>query len=423
VQTTVDMKKQTEGKKLKLHSFRQKLGPGLITGASDDDPSGIATYTQAGASMGYRLLWTSLLTFPLMSGIQEMCARIGLVTRMGLAGVVKKHYPKWVLYAVILFSFPAITLNIGADLAGMGAVSNLLIPSISAHEFSLIFTLLLIVSIIFLPYIQLTAILRWLCITLFCYCAIPFLVHQDWLAILRYSFIPDINFSSDYLAALVGILGTTISPYLFFWQASVEVEELRAHHLVVDKQLIHEMRTDVRTGIGFSNLVFYFIIIASGSVIFHSGNHNIVTVEDAAKALEPLAGHKAYLLFAIGVIGTGLLAIPVLAGSLSYIISETFNWTEGLDKQFHQAKKFYSVIVFSLILAESIEYLQISPVKALIYTAILYGITAPVMIGVILHICNNKQIMGENVNSRMANIIGWITLIIMLVAACLYLYS
>lgn len=401
----------------------KSLGPGLITGASDDDPSGIATYSQAGAAFGYRLLWTSILTFPMMATVQEMCARIGMVTGHGLAGAVKRYYPKWLLYIVILFSFPAIVLNIGADIAGMGAVANMLYPGISSHEFSLMFTLLLMVSIIFLSYRKLATILKWLCLVLFCYCIVPFLGNIDWKDVMKNTFLPSISNNKDYLLALVGILGTTISPYLFFWQASVEVEEMQSRSLVVDKHLINEMKFDVRLGILFSNIVFYFIILATGAVLFPAGIHNITTVEEAARALKPLSGQYAYLLFAIGVIGTGMLAIPVLAGSLSYILSETFNWTEGLNKKFHEAKKFYAVIILSLIVAFTIQFLGISPIKALIVTAIAYGVTAPVLIAIIMHICNNKKIMGKNVNNMQTNIIGFCTLTFMTAAIAVLIYS
>lgn len=400
----------------------KSLGPGLITGASDDDPSGIATYSQAGAAYGYSLLWTSLFTYPMMATLQEMCARIGLVSGKGLAGVVREFYPRWVNYVVIIFSFPAIILNIGADLAGMGAVSNMLFPALSPHFFSLLFTLMLMYGIIFFSYRKLANILKYLCMVLFCYCIVPFFGEIEWQKVAWHTFIPEIKWDSGYLLALVGILGTTISPYLFFWQTSTEVEELNEKQVVVDKQMIREMRLDVRLGILFSNLVFYFIILTTGAVLFKAGVHDITTVEEAARALKPLAGESAYLLFALGIAGTGMLAIPVLAGSLSYIMAETFNWTEGLNKKFHEAKKFYLVIILSLLVAFAINYLQISPVKALFFTAVAYGITAPVLIAIILHICNNEKIMGRYKNGKRSNRIGFITLMFMTAAAFLLLY-
>ncbi len=409
---------------IKLGHFWKLLGPGLITGASDDDPSGIATYSQAGAAYGLSTLWTGLLAFPLMASIQQMCAKIGLVTSLGLTGALKKNYPRPVLYLMLLFSFPAIVMNIGADIAGMGAVGNLLFPSIDATFFSVFFTAVLLVLIIYLPYLKIAAALKYLCVVLLVYLVVPFLYHQDFRVILRYTFVPTLVFNKEFVAILVGILGTTISPYLFFWQATMEVEEMKhkKNHLIVDKKIIHDMKQDVDFGMTFSGLVMYFIILTTGTVLYNGGIYQIDTVEQAAIALKPLAGDLAYLLFAIGVIGTGLLAIPVLSGSLSYIITETFGWEQGLDKKFHEAKAFYAVIAVSLVLGLSLNYVGISPVKALIYTAILYGLTAPVLIAIILHICNNKNVMGQFTNSKKSNILGFSALIIMTVAALVLLY-
>jgi NRAMP (natural resistance-associated macrophage protein)-like metal ion transporter len=400
------------------------IGPGLVTGASDDDPSGIATYSQAGAAYGLTTLWTSIVAFPLMAAIQQMCARIGLVTSQGLTGTLKKNYPRPILYLMLLFSFPAIVMNIGADIAGMGAVGNLLFPSIDASFFSVFFTILLLGLIIYLPYQKIASVLKYLCIVMLVYFIVPFLYKQDFVAIMKATFIPTIQWNKDFIAILVGILGTTISPYLFFWQASVEVEEMKhkRKHLMVNKKIIHEMRQDVDFGMTFSGLVMYFIILTTGTVLFKGGVHQIDTVEQAAQALKPLAGDLAYLLFAIGVIGTGLIAIPVLSGSLSYIFAETFGWEEGLDKKFHEAKGFYVIIAISLLIGLSLNYIGISPVKALIYTAILYGLTAPVLIAIILHVSNNKKIMGEFVNGWLTNVLGFIALIIMSLAAVLLLY-
>lgn len=407
----------------KLKRFWQLLGPGLITGASDDDPSGIATYSQAGAAYGLATLWTGLLAFPLMAAIQQMCAKIGLVTSLGLTGALKKNYPRPVLYLMLLFSFPAIVMNIGADIAGMGAVGNLLFPSIDATFFSVFFTVLLLVLIIYLPYLKIAAALKYLCIVLLVYLVVPFLYDQDWGLIAKNTFIPSMEFNKEFVGILVGILGTTISPYLFFWQATMEVEEMKhKNHLVVNKKIISDMKQDVDFGMTFSGLVMYFIILTTGTVLYNGGIHQIDTVEEAAIALKPLAGNLAYLLFAIGVIGTGLLAIPVLSGSLSYIITETFGWEQGLDKKFHEAKAFYAVIAVSLVLGLSLNYVGISPIKALIYTAILYGLTAPVLIAIILHICNNKKVMGKFTNSTRSNILGFSALIIMTVAAVALLY-
>jgi len=408
----------------RLSRFWKILGPGLVTGASDDDPSGIATYSQAGAAYGLSTLWTALITFPLMASIQEMCARIGLVTSKGLAGTLKTNYSKPVLYLMLLFSFPAIVMNIGADIAGMGAVGNLLFPSIHATFFSIGFTIVLLVLIIYLPYQKIASILKYLCLVLLVYLIVPFLYKQDLAAVLKATFIPTIKLDKDFISILVAILGTTISPYLFFWQASMEVENKKKmkRDLVVNKRIINEMRKDVDFGMLFSNLVMFFIILTTGSVLFKGGIHKIDTVEQAAQALKPLAGRAAYLLFATGVIGTGLLAIPVLSGSLSYIVTESFGWKEGLDKKFQKAKAFYIIIAISLILGLSMIYFGISPIKALIYSAILYGLTAPVLIAIILHISNNKKIMGKNINGRISNILGFAALSLMTAAGIMLIY-
>ena len=402
----------------------KKLGPGLVTGASDDDPSGIATYSQAGAAFGLSTLWTAIVAFPLMAAIQQMCARIGLVTTQGLTGTLKKNYPRPVLYLMLLFSFPAIVMNIGADIAGMGAVGNLLFPTIAANYFSVVFTIILLGLIIYLPYQKIASVLKYMCIVMLVYFIVPFLYKQNYTEIFKSTFIPTIKFDKNFIAILVGILGTTISPYLFFWQASVEVEEMKHKKklLIVNKKVIQKMNQDVYFGMTVSGFVMYFIILTTGTVLFNGGIHQIDTVEQAAMALKPLAGNLAYLLFAIGVIGTGFIAIPVLSGSLSYIFTETFGWEQGLDKKFHEAKAFYIIIAISLILGLSLNYVGISPIKALIYTAILYGLTAPVLIAIILHISNNKKIMGENVNGTISNILGFAALIIMTVAAVVLIY-
>lgn len=400
------------------------MGPGIVTGASDDDPSGIATYSQAGAAYGLNTLWTGILAFPLMSAIQKMCAKIGLVTNQGLTGTLKKHYPRPVLYLMLLFSFPAIVMNIGADIAGMGAVGNLLFPQIEASFFSVFFTIVLLALIIYLPYHKIASILKYLCIVMLVYFVVPFLYKQDFSEILQATFVPKIEWNEEFLAILVGILGTTISPYLFFWQASVEVEEMNARQkkVFVNKKIINEINLDVDFGMTISGFVMYFIILTTGTVLFKGGIHQITTVEEAAQALRPLAGDMAYLLFAIGIIGTGLIAIPVLSGSLSYIFAETFGWEQGLDKKFHEARGFYTVIAISLLLGLSLNYIGITPIQALIYTAILYGITAPILIAMILHISNNKSIMGRFVNSKALNIMGFLALFIMSASAISLVY-
>lgn len=403
----------------KIKKTLRVLGPGLITGASDDDPSGIATYSQAGAQFGLNTLWTALLTFPLMAAIQGMCARIGIVTAQGLTVTLRKHYSKLVLYIMLLFSIPAITLNIGADIQGMGAVANMLIPEISASIFSVVFTIVLMLMIIKYSYQKIAKILKWLCASLFLYIIIPFMLNENWSEIVKKTFIPTFKFDKEFLSILVALLGTTISPYLFFWQATMEAEDIKhsRKNIIVDKRVLIEMRQDVNLGMLLSNLVMFFIILTTGSVLFQAGIHKIDTVDQAAKALEPLTGKFAHLFFAVGVIGTGLLAIPVLTGSLAYMLAETFQWDEGLDKKFPQAKPFYYSISISLIVGLLLNFIGISPIQALFYTAVLYGLTAPVLIAVILHIGNNKKIMKDKTNTILSNILGVITLILMTASA------
>lgn len=407
----------------KILGFFKKLGPGLITGASDDDPSGIATYSQAGAQFGLSTLWTALLTFPLMAAIQGMCARIGLVTCEGLTVTLKKHYSKPILYSMLLFSFPAITLNIGADIQGMGAVANMIYPQIPVSVFCVIITALLLFIIINYSYQKISMILKWLCLSLLLYIIVPFMVGQDWLQVAKKTFIPTIKFDKEFLSIIVAILGTTISPYLFFWQTTMEAED-QAHKgaIVVDKQILNEMKTDVNLGMLLSNMVMFFMILTTGTVLFNGGIHKIDTVDQAAKALEPLAGKLTYFIFATGVLGTGMLAIPVLAGSQSYMLAETFGWKAGLDKKFSQAKPFYGSIIVSLLVGLSLDFFGVSPIKALLYTAIVYGLTAPVMIAVIMHIANNKKIMGKHTNTRLSNILGTMTFILMTAAAVGLIY-
>jgi Mn2+/Fe2+ NRAMP family transporter len=277
-------------------------------------------------------------------------------------------------------------------------------------------------SIIFLSYRKIAAVLKWLCISLFSYLIIPFLIDTDWTSVAKNAFIPKFIYDKDYFLMLVGILGTTISPYLFFWQASMEVEEGLEKRLMVDKKTIANMEVDVKGGMFFTTLVFFFIILTSGTVLFNAGIHNITTVEEAAKALQPLAGNFAYALFALGVLGTGFLAIPVLAGALSYMMAETFGWQEGLNKKFNEAPGFYITMIISLLIGLSINFFGISPIKALIYTAVLYGITAPILIGLILHICNQEKIMGKFTNKKWTNLLGGFTFVLMTAAALCLLY-
>jgi len=359
-----------------------------------------------------------------MAAVQEMCARIGMVTSKGLTGTLKDHYSKPVLYLMLLFSFPAIVMNIGANIAGMGAVGNLLFPDVNAGFFSVGFTLILMFIFIYLPYRKFASLLKYLCVVLLVYKMVPFLYKQDLLAILKGALIPNIKFSKEFIAVLVAILGTTISPYLFFWQATMVAEDknLKRKKIIVDKKILDDLKQDVDFGMLFSNVIMFFIILTSGTVLFNAGIYKIETVEQAALALKPLAGNSAYLLFAIGVIGTGLLSIPVLCGCLSYIVSETFGWEKGLNKKFHQAKAFYSITIITLFFGLLMNYVRISPIQALLWSAILYGITAPVLILIILNIGNNKQVMGVFTNSKKSNFLGYTAFALMSIVALTLIY-
>jgi len=402
--------------KNRILEFFRKLGPGLITGMSDDDPSGIATYSQAGARFGVGLLWTALVTYPLMFAIQEMCARIGIVNRNGLAGVLRVHYPKVFGYMLLAFVVPAIILNIAADLAGMAAVAHLLFPYVPELVYCLVFAFLSVIFLICFSYNQVAAVLKYFCLSLICYLIVPFLEKQDWQKNLFSTFVPTIEWNYEWFSMFVAILGTTISPYLFFWQASMSSEHCMHRDKTLRKE-IKEMKFDVNLGMLLSNLVMYFIILSTATVLFGQGIKEINTVEDAAKALEPLAGEFAYLIFSIGILGLGFLSIPVLTACIGYMLAETFNWEKGLDQKLFDAKPFYTVVILSIILGCVINIFGIDPINSLIITAMIYGVITPFVILIILHICNSKQIMGKQVNSMKMNILGGFCLFLMSFAA------
>lgn len=402
----------------KIKKFLGRLGPGLVTGAADDDPSGIATYAIAGAQFGYQLLWTAWLTFPLMTAVQEMCARIGLVARTGLASVIKTNYPKPLLWVATALILVANIFNIGADLSGMAAAVRLIFP---ANEIfvGFIAAIVIIVLTIQLPYRKIAAIFKWLTMALFAYVIAFFVVRPEARSLLTGTFFPNIKFfwRPEYLLTLVAVLGTTISPYLFFWQASEEAEEEKLRRRVVTKNELKSEEEDTISGMFFSNLVTYFIIATTGATLFSAGINNIGTAAEAASALRPLAGDFAYFLFAVGIIGTGVLAIPVLAGSAAYVVAETFNFTEGLNKAFHRAKAFYGVIAVATLLGFLLNLIGLSPIKYLFYSAVLNGLVAPILIAIILLIANNKKIMGTYTNNWLSNSLSVIALLIMSAAA------
>lgn len=406
----------------RLGSFWRKVGPGLVTGIGDDDPAGIAIYSQVGAQTGFKLLWTALLTFPLMVAIQEMCARIGLVTGHGLAGNLKRHYPRGLLIFLVALVFMGNTLNIGADLAAMAAVTQLMIPGLPQWLFALIFAGLIMAFLVIFSYRQIANVLKWVALTVVVYLFVPFITNTDWLSAIKATTAPDFSFDKASLALIVAIFGTTISPYLFFWQTSMEVESKLSRikrffsKWLVTKHELRDMEQDVTVGMLLSNVVMWFIIVTAAVTLHANGVTNVETVKDAAEALRPIAGDLAYTIFALGIISVGFLAIPVLAGASSYALAETFNWREGLERKFYQAKQFYWVIIISTIVGLIIPLIGIHPVKALFYTGVFYGITAPVLIYVILHVANNKKLMGRYTNSRLSNILGYATFVIMTVA-------
>ena len=414
--------------KLKFKSIFGVLGPGLITGASDDDPAGIATYSQAGAQLGTGALWFALFQYPMMTVIQEMCARIGLVTGSGLAGIIKKRYSRRIVYPIASLLLIANTINIGADIGAMSASVRLIFPQLPMIVVTLFFTAFIISTEILIPYKKYVKILKYLTLALFAYVITAIIVGGNWDEILISSIVPHVEFSPSFAMIFVAIFGTTISPYLFFWQASEEAEEDIAKNKIkeigvgkpkVTKKEVKIMRADVAIGMAFSQIVMWFIIMTAAGTLHVNGITDIGTAEQAAKALEPLvktfpnAGEISKTIFALGIIGTGLLAIPVLAGSSAYALSEGFGWKQGLSKKFKQAKAFYLVIVVSTIIGLWINFTNIDPIKALVYSAVINGVIAvPILIS-IMKIANDRKILQHKTNGKISNIIGWITVLIM----------
>ncbi len=411
-------------------NFWYMLGPGLTTGASDDDPSGIATYSQAGAQTGFSLIWLAGFTFPLMAAVQEMCARIGLVTGRGLAGNIRRHFPRRVLYVSTMLLFAANTLNIGANIGAMAAATQLILPELGYGALVVGFSLAILILQIFTPYVRYARYLKYLALVLLAYIISAILAKPDWSEILMASVTPTIDFNKDQLLLICAILGTTISPYLFFWQTSQEVEEEIAvgqttikSRLGTDAATVKKMRIDVWFGMFLSNAVMFFILAAAGSVLFANGITNITSAAQAAEALRPFAGEASYFLFAIGIIGTGLLAIPVLAGSSSYAISEAFGRRQGLNNKLKDAYTFYGVIIISMFIGLAINFLGINPIKALIYSAVANGIVAPVVLTLILLLAGDKKIMGEWVNGKLVRFVGWFVVVMMTVAGLAAIYA
>lgn len=399
---------------MKLRQLFRKIGPGVITGASDDDPSGIGTYSMAGAQFGYSLSWLTLYLYPMMTAVQEMCGRIGMVTGQGLAGVIKRHYSRPLLFLTTSLLFLANTVNVGVNLGAM-AVSAQMLLNLPFLSWVLFFAVLSLVLEIFTTYKTYAKFLKWLTFSLFAYVVTAFLVNQNWLEVLKNTTVPVFRLEKEYLLMITALFGTTISPYLFFWQASEEVEEEVAEHKiispgrgkpVVTSKDLKSLRWDTAFGMLFSQIVAFFIMITTASTLFKAGITQINTAQEAALALKPLAGDGAYLLFTLGIVGTGMLSIPVLAGSAAYGVSETFGWKEGLNKKFSRAKGFYGVIIFSTFLGLLINFAGVNPIQALFWTAVINAVISLPLLVVILLITNNEKIMGKRVNNKLSNFLG-----------------
>jgi len=400
----------------KTKGYWHMLGPGLTTGASDDDPSGIATYSQTGAQFGYQFLWLSAWTFPLMAMVQEMCARIGLVTGRGLAHNIRVFFSKRVLHVCTVLLFAANTFNIGANLGAMAKAVQLLQPQFNFAALVVGFALFSLLLQIFTPYVRYAKYLKWLALILLSYILSSILANLNWSDIARHAVIPDFSFTKEHILILCAVLGTTISPYLFFWQTSQEVEEqilqgkttVHQRRGFTDPKDVKSMRIDVWSGMFLSNIVMFFIIAACGGILFTNGVTEITSAAQAAEALRPFAGDATYFLFAIGIIGTGLLAIPVLAGSSSYALAESFGWKEGLYRNLQQAYAFYGVIIISMLVGLGINFIGIDPIKALIYAAVGNGLVAPIVLFMIVLISSSKKVMGHWRNKPFVTFIGWV---------------
>ena len=405
-----------------VRRFFANLGPGLITGAADDDPSGISTYSVTGAAYGYMPLWTALFSFPLMAAVQLMCARLGLVTGRGLAGILRRSYPRWVLWGACLLLIVANVFNIGADLGGMAEATEMM-TGVNSLYWTPLYTLLLLALLFWSSYRVIARLFKWLTLVLFAYVVAAFLAHPDWHAVVQATVVPHIEWSSGFLATLVGILGTTISPYLFFWQASQEVEHERAQgrRTVAQRQgatdaELRAARTDVCTGMLFSNVVMYFIILTTAATLHAHGHHEITTAREAAEALRPLAGHGAYLLFTLGLIGTGMLAVPVLAGSAAYAVAEAQAWRGALDDSLRLAPGFYAVMAVAMLIGLALDYVGFNAVQMLFWSAVLNGVLAPPLIVLVVLLTSNPAIMGTRASSPLLRVLGWATAGIMTAA-------
>ena len=406
--------------------FLKTLGPGFVAGASDDDPSGIATYAQAGAAFGLATLWTALITFPLMWAIQYTCATIAMVTGRGLTSVIRVHYPRWLLYGLVAALTLANTINAGVDIGAISAAVRLLIPGFPQIPLLLAITAALLALQVWGSYRLIARVFRWLAFVLLAYIGAALFSHPDWGAVLHATVLPHLQFNGEYLTILVAILGTTITPYLFFWQASQEVEEevAKGRHTIEQRQgttaaELADARWDVGSGMFFSNVVMYFIILASAAALFGNGSrhHEVNSAADLALALRPLAGDLAYGLFAVGLIGAGFLCVPILTTSAAFAVAESLHDRTGLSSKPRDAKLFYGVIVGTTLAGLALNFLPINPIRALVWTAVINGLLAPPMLLLVMLIATNREIMGRHATAPVRNTIGWITTVVMTVAA------
>jgi len=403
------------------------LGPGLVTGAADDDPSGIATYSIAGASLGYGLLWAAAFTFPLMAAIQLVCARIGLVSGRGLAGTLRQHYPRSFLYVACGLLLIANVFNIAADLSGMADAVEML-TGLSSHVSVPVLGAFLIFVTVYTSYQTFAKYLKWLTAVLFAYVVAAFLAKPDWRSVAWATIVPTVRWNLDWITTFVGVIGTTISPYLFFWQASHEVEEEKAKGRTAvaqrrgaSEEELRDACVDVTTGMLFSNVVMYFIMLTTAATLFRAGHTSIDSSRQAAEALRPLAGNAAYLLYTLGLVGTGLLAVPVLAGSASYAVAELFRWRMGLDLRFRQAWRFYVVLGAAMIGGIVLDALDINPVRMLFTSAILNGVLAPPLLVLVMLVGSNRKVMGRHANGVWLNVLGWSATVVTAAAAIAFL--
>ncbi len=407
----------------RIKGFFGELGPGLITGAADDDPSGISTYSVTGAAFGFAQLWTALFSFPLMVSVQLMCARIGMVTGLGLGGVIRRRYSRWVLWMACTLLLAANVVNIGADLKGMAEAMEMM-TGVDQIWWIPFFAILITLLLIFSSYRRLVTVFKWLTMVLFAYVITAFMTNPDWGAILRATFIPRIELTPGYIATFLAILGTTISPYLFFWQAAQEVEEERAmgrktvsQRRGATDQELKSARTDVLTGMGISNLIMYFVILTTGATLHAAGHTEIATAREAAEALRPLAGNLAYLLFTVGIIGTGMLGVPVLAGSAAYAMAEAGAWHGSLNERPRLAGKFYIILAASVAGGLALDFAGISAVRMLFLAAVVNGVLAPPLVVIVTMLSSDAKVMGDRVSTPLLRWLGWITAVVMFVAA------